>query len=623
MRKLFLLSIFSTFIYSLDIDFQALDTFRNPQTNREISTKIVNKQFNIRLAAFKLNNTPTIFKGTVCAKVMTQSGISLSPWKSAHFNNESRKTISFKIGAASKNSVIKMMWKKDNYVSCDELEGNYDAWKFSSDHFAIRPYKFCLYANHEQISADKFFINFKALDFEHTNCKEASTILNYNESANDTFTITYQEKDEPICVRGIFKPSINQGWNFDNANKSLEVEYNEIGKVRINISDRSLPCNRRFASIDCKDKNIPAYWNNIQNTKIGDTEIAIHFLPKQFDVNATLKNFKDQNFTYLTKNISDMYALHDIHVSATNAKREVVKNYDKNCYAQDAIISLTYNKLIDNASNPLTDTPQAMVFKEINMGVNVSNTISPNEEKKVEKYLYKNMFSKGTISAKLRINFTKDKLLSPFNLSLKELTVEDMPTNPSEKIQTNDHSVIIDGNATFFYGRIKIPDMITMQEDLSNYAIYEIYDTTSSYPWIKNSINWYKNMWHKTNSQGHIQDIIPTMTNQTIDNTTSKLTINKPLAHVNMGGQNIKLSLENPENSEDFTLHVKIDPWLWYSNNAKTYNDADSSSCLQHPCFDVYYKKDTKKPENGEFSGSDVIVQEVNSSIKKGVKIFR
>jgi len=80
---------FESNLSSINGHFDAFDVFRNTNDKR-ISTKIVNKNFIITIATIaidKESESLTKFNGTVCSRIITNTGVSATPWQKTLFNN--------------------------------------------------------------------------------------------------------------------------------------------------------------------------------------------------------------------------------------------------------------------------------------------------------------------------------------------------------------------------------------------------------------------------------------------------------------------------------------------------------------------------------------------------------
>lgn len=601
--------------------FYAYDNFRNPQTNRAISTKIANKPFTLAIASLTPTNENNRydllkFTGTVCARVQTSKGKKLTDWEKNFYNNVPVKNYSFSIPSASKDTEVKIVWKKSVNEKCKSGENplvDETNSTIGSDHFAIKPKAFYINTNAIQKSGKNFPIEFIGLD------EKNKPTPSYNEDVNDSFTVSYEDVKAPICINGVFDQNISDNWKFTDGDKNLTTNYNEIGIVKVKISDKTLPCDKLFARIDCNDSDVQG-WIKSKDIYIGEYEKNITVTPNHFDINSSLKNFNEGDFTYLAKEIKQMYATLDINVSAKNKKGSTLKNYNPLCYAKDSVLEFKYKNLTLTPQNSLQ---QIMIF-ENNTSQEINQTINTN----VNINFPKTIFKAGKAILKANINFDRDytKPVSPFKLDIDDIDITDLD-NTKRLLQTNI------GSATFFYGRLKTHDIATRQKDITSSIDYEIYNSLlapSPYTnWLQNSLHWYRNRFHTfvagTDTIGDIKKIVDSNLDKkiTATSTQNKITINN-YNTANRGVQAFDIKLKNPANIERLSLHVQTYPWLWYSSvtGALPYNDI--TSCLAHPCFNIYYYDTTGVLKSGDFEGSDVnINEEANLSIKQGVKVFR
>jgi len=94
--------------------FNAWDIFRDI-SDRHISTKIVNQDFNLTIASLDENGTNyQDFNGTVCAVVDNAISKLL-------FKNQNKIDVTFKISRAIKDARVHLSWKKNVYENCPKL----------------------------------------------------------------------------------------------------------------------------------------------------------------------------------------------------------------------------------------------------------------------------------------------------------------------------------------------------------------------------------------------------------------------------------------------------------------------------------------------------------------------
>lgn len=602
--------------------FIARDTFR-AKDNEQISTKIVKKLFDLNVSSFDaLRGTPLNFRGTVCTAIVNSDDKIISNYHRTYLDKEDSFIGTYQANKATRSARLFVSWVKDKNVTCPMDTNTSNGSTIEGDNFAIKPRRFSIALEDEAKAGRDVDIKFSGLNEKNKRTE------NYNETEGATFKVLHNElKSE--CENGDFNASMDH-WKFVNGEKIVTTKYSEIGQVDVNISDEELACKNIFASVDCKDKNVNGHWNSgvsgVNGPYIGKASKSIKFTLDHFDINATLKNFEDQKFTYLSNPATDenmsMAAVLDINISAKNGDGNVTKNYDLNCYAKDYDMNISY----DYTALTPKDQISTIYFLETNSSKETNTTI---EDKKVEfEDMVKEAFAKGEAHLHTKINFDRNytKPLNPFDLNITGINIQDTD-------DVGDTNSTLDGNATFFYGRLATQDITTQITDIQEDVTYEIYDTTASKPFIQNSLYWFKNGWHEGADGRKFADIQvlnattfdANMSTQTYKN--KKLKFDKDLVEdPDRGRQAIPMVLANPESPENITVHVKIEPWLWhtYSTTPKAYSYETGTTCLEHNCFNIFYSRPGDELLSGEVNASDVTLpNESDQTMKNGVKVFR
>lgn len=580
--------------------FDAWDSFRSI-SDRNISTKIVGKPFNLTVASLNSsNNALQDFNGTVCATIVNHAGTAISGWNKLLFNAVPSVTSTFTLNRAiggNDNAGVKLIWKKDVNEACPLI--NETNSTISSDRFAVRPASFAISAPNAVAGSD-FNITFTAPNFSTT----AST--DYNETVGNSFDLSYFEHNTS-CLQGSFTPAINSGWSFINGSKPLTTRYSEVGVVDINISDISKACNLKYANIDCDDADVTGFYNALTDLPIGIKQAQITVKPHHFDLNATLVNSGSGVFTYLSTDLN-MSAKLDINVTAKNEQNVTTLNYDKGCYSKTTSLTLPHSVV----PNPLTTILVHENLSNIDTNITKSNPISLSFNKTI--------FTQGSAPLNLLINFDRSRSapLNPFDFNLSNATL----TDSDGVIGTT----IPKGTATYVYGRARAYDIKTDQSSAPNPIELEIYSSSSTgyvSGMPQNVLYWYRNLNHTNVAQGSILngDDYSTTTNTGVSSTIS---INPSFYTPSNGLHSIVIN--NPDAISHATVHLNIPTWLWYST-VNNYDFTDGTKCTQHPCFDYQFfgssTAGTIGVNSGTFQGSDFNLAPAKTNINKGVKVFR
>lgn len=564
--------------------FDAWDTFRSI-SDRNISTKIVNKSFDLNISS--LDSTQTAlqdFNGTVCSKIVDNAGNTLSGWSKSLFNTAKSATATFTLNRAVgglDSAGIKLYWKK-NVDSVCPIVGE-DNSSMASDRFAVRPASFTL-PSANGIAGVDFNITFAAPNFSGT------ASADYNESAGGSFEVNIAEHN-PLCTLGTFNP-IPNSFSFVNGTKLFTTRYSEVGVLDVNITDLTKACSARYANVDCDDADVSGFYTSASDLPIGLTQGQITVKPHHFDVTGTLTNFSGGNFTYLSDDLNMSAAL-DLNITAKNGEGNTTANYSSACYAKNTDLTLVHSTI----PSPLTKILYSETLTALN--TNVLNTdpwvLSLNS----------GLFNSGSVLPNIDFNFDRSpgKPLNPFDFNITSATATD-----ADSVSGTGTPL---GDATFVYGRARAFDVTTNEASAPNPIEFEVYSTTSSgfvSGMPQNVLKWYRNLNHDTAANGNVIR-----------------------GGYSAGGDDIDASATPTDGLQivtvtsvhDQTIHLDISKWLWYSPN---YTYDYSGNCTRHPCFNYDYTDASlgvKGVNSGTFQGSDFQMTPAKNITNKGVKLFR
>ncbi len=512
--------------------FDAWDSFRDID-NKEISTKIVNKPFELTISYIDVNGTiPSILssdKECQYRLVDAVTGSELTSWQNFNTKDGKSQNISFTVSKATTKAYVEFQFCQDKntkaiieYSKCPE-EGEFNTTR-SSDYFAIKPASFAIEGISTTTSykaGDDLNITFKALDYN------SNPAANFTEAVGATFKVEFNES-KTNCLKGVFNPAIDSGWQFDNGAKTLTTKYSEVGKVNITISDKDINCLARFAGIDCKDKNVTGYWDSDVNTTIGEAKVEnITFLPDHFDINGSFRDFhiasgvNDMNFTYLSSDL-DMATTLSFDVTAKTKDNTATANYNKDCYAKDlSSVDIGYkiNFQIASSTNPgeITKVNFSLVDDksyEDNESQALSNKISISSSIPAEVF---NTDHNGTAKFSMKINFDRknSKPIQPFVMNITDINITDADGVGS--IISNRGE--LDNNTTFIYARVKssqkLYDDVTSPSVKTPISVVVYYlpagpvslDNTLFTP--TNEYDWFLNTLHNPTKDG-VVNLVPT-----------------------------------------------------------------------------------------------------------------
>ena len=582
--------------------FDIFDSFRDGESDKNISTKIIS-------TSFDLNVTKDDFNGTVCLEIKTDT--TSSDWIKEEVNESKIITIDGSyVSFISKDAYIFLKYKnntaKDDVDCSKTLDGN----ATSKDDFAIRPKEFFVDFGASKVKAGvDFDVAFVAGIDKDTPSKDYNET---NDGNSASFDVNISEVKDG-CIDGSFDPDITQDITFKDGSKEIkDVSYNEVGDINITIKEKG-ECSKRYASVDCDDKEISGVWSIDENLSIISKTLMLRVTPEHFNVDITSYNFKSSGFTYISKDLA-MSSFADVNITAQNKDGGTTKNYNKDCYANDIGVDFNYTTLDTKLDKfiylyALNDNNSSQKDKDIN--------------DEVSDILDKSYFStdhNGSAIFKIFYNFNRDKStpVDPFKVDIENFSVTDS-ADSDVKGSGNDS-----GDALFYYGRIRSNDIKTSSNDIKRKVNIEVYDATgTSYTngFKQVSLKWYINKKHTDKDMGYIYDLDDTKHTTLSEDSDANVTISS----FDSGRFELNLKTDASSNSI-YYIHINIDKYLWYiyKGFGEDYSYEQDSSCIEHPCFLYKYEKPTDEViSSGDYSGGDIDVKSRGEHTKEGVKVFR
>jgi len=600
MKNIILLFFIIINLFAVSNQIDAWDVDKNI-SDRNISTKIVNKEFNLTIASLNEDGSDyQEFNGTVCVEIVNDSNNSYTQWYKLLFDDQNSSVLEdINVSSAIKEAKVLISWKKDVDEECP-LDDE-DNTTLSTDSFAIRPDKFDIEIPSTTIKAgEEFNITIKALDYNGENTKD------YNETiyidTDDSVKLEYNETKSG-CKTGILEKV--DGGDFKDGEANITLKYSEVGDINVTIKEIN---GSEFAVVDSDDtSDLQRFITSVTKT--------ISVGVDHFEIDAAYVNHnKDNNFTYLDENLT-IASLLELNITAKNKDNETVENYNSECYAKDISIDISHSSVDDDNITKIiykiVDVEDDQILGEIQKDSNIS-------------FVYKDgnftTDNNGSTFVKIYINFDRNlsKLVSPFEFNITQIDVNDTEANGS---------LVVNKSAKYYYGNLLLKNIIATQNDFSKSYDFLVYDSNenSNLRPSDNELlfNWYKNSWHKS-IDGNVTDSeIVISSDYNASNIVSGVDVN--VNSIDDG--NITFDISRSDNSIKFVVvHLLSENlrWLWYSKFNEPYDISDDSICLNHFCFTITWEDNNEAGEVGigEFSGTESNVTEINTT-KKGVKIFR
>jgi len=537
--------------------------------NNDISTKIVNKPFELLI---KSNKNIT---GTICSTIIDDSEKNIDYWHKNYFNNQKysyqtkEKNPIFNSNTAQKFAQIKYIYVANKNIKCPTNEGVI----YYSDSFAIRPKKFKIVNIPSQgYAAENFPIKFLALD------ENNKPVKNYNEIKNISFSININTPKG--CKYGYF----NTTPIFKNGVADTTANYTDVGPISITILEN----NYEFSKIDRKD-------TNLKNRIIDPYTTHIVIYPYSIQ---TYSHFPQSNIYYISSNLNKHYVMLTTILNVINKNNDIVKNFDKNCFANNVILKY----LVKKHTN-----------KQNFIGLYNINHIETNDSKfnrwNSKWIIPKQIFKNGKGKLQIKFNIFKDykKPLSIIKLNFRNLTAYTI--NQKKLYKESLYKTI-----SFYYLKLFTTDIYT-DKNITSMPLYVlVYDKNKTFNSKKEKlINWYI---YKDYYLNNIKILGITKGYKYTNNT--KLKVN---AKIIKKDQNITLNIKNNK-FKHFIIHIDTPDILWYSK-FKNFNKNLNSYCTSHYCIEYKFnkfKKHTKEVKKGKFKGEEI----KHSQTKHiGVKIYR
>jgi len=582
--------------------FDSWDVFRDIN-ERNISTKTVNKEFNVTIASLTDDGSDyKEFNGTVCARIVSDHYT--GDWNKTLWNNEKEKNITLVGSSAIKDSKVYIKWLVNDDIDCSEMDDSYDT--NSTDDFALIPYRFKITAPSDITAGKEFNITVYAVD------PAGGKVKDYNETITLSSSPELEVNETKSgCKTGVLE--IVSGGVFKDGETNLTLKYPEVGEINLSVLEIN---GSEFALVDSEDT--PDDERLIQKDLVQVQSVVDHF-----DVNADIENYGN-GFTYLDESLG-VYAPVEINITALNADNEVTENYNTECYAKDVEINATFKLSYNNDNINVTKSRYYYTDAKGNkIGDYNGSDIENNQTYVAFTYTEGNFTTdkNGSTTLKIALNFDKN-ITSPSNPFLVE--IEDINVSNED---TSVYTLNKNSNAVFYYGNLLLDDIISVKDDFSktySFVLYDENETDGLKPDSKELlINWYENTLHSQNDSDIQNSEIFISKDYNSSNTLSGVDVS--VNSISSG--EVTFDISRTSSDVNFAVVHLLSPalrHLWYSRFNNAYDISDGSTCLNHFCFTITWQNSSSESGSvgsGEFEGTESNVTDVNNS-KRGVKIFR
>ncbi len=474
----------------------------------------------------------------------------------------------------------------------------------SSDDFAVRP-DTILFLQPEadaNLTAERSYLFASALKAVLSDGTTAAP--DYNTSLTPIGVKYMRNGEQNSSLAGTLSSSPSA---FADGSADLNVSFGDVAIVSIRFSDTD------WASVDSDDT--PPQSRRIYG------ERNVTFIPKRFDLQflsaPTMEDNDTANrFTYISNdlNMSAWARSLTVVVTAVGEKSSTMKNFSNpsdRLFADPVDISPLLNLPAKHSAARYTAAPSAQ------SGVDIG-------------------FDSGEAFvnyADVPFNYDRsfDTPLDPFFISGSEANISVTVTDSRYPAVGGSIFSVFDGNATFYYGRLRADDVITTQPSVEKSVEIEVYDSSGSAlvsGFRQNSLRWFRNKKHTGPSSGRIAEANVTL-GLTLDSGSDT---SVSTGYSTFGSGFVVMELNNTSGlRKSRTVHMGVESWLWYAPRGfgLPYSYAPSSDCASHPCFLYSFevKGSAKGVESGDFNGSDFDTGPIDANAtirrKEGVKLFR
>ena len=537
-----------------------------------IKTKSSDTGFNLDVVALKDDNADGLgegednsYSGNITVSLGYATDTACSGW--IPFVSGASQAMS----GARKTVSLSALNKVSKELRCKVSDGTKTAC--STDKFAVKPsgYEF----DNADIKAEDFSLTVKAKNGGgvYDGTASLSTALAVANTACDKQSGFLAKKSgggEPISLTFASDVSTN------------DLSALDVGAVTVTVKDSTWTAVDQ--PNDCGDSC------DIKS----DVNITIKpYSVKISDADMSEWGYKSKDSSYKTK--------FSAKSSAISKQGIVLKNFSKDCYADDVNVAL---KASTNGD-----------LGDLNVTYSSAYTKATKKTYGYDFVIPKTDFSKGAKDFDLYLAWQKDntKESNPQELNIATLT-------PSIGSASYD-AYNADKNTMFLYGKFIFPSTVADFASTINVKGYKAFysgaDAVSVGGTAMSRVPGLKNWWinQKDITTSAIKAVISSPSDTLKDdNTTSKLGLASLISGA-VGGE-VVVSLSDVGNkTQKAILHFAVDDWLWASAFDYGYSFAVGSDCAAHPCgyLDIF---DTNT--NAGWSGSDKnTVQAIPKSKRK------
>ncbi len=578
------------------------DAWDEPSTKR-LWSKIVLKPFRVTIAQVESNGSLRDFEGRVCAILFDEERQELlSEWNSTLWKRgEREKNLTFTPLKASKKARVYIYW--DEKESCRTPFEHPNRESNSSDAFAVRPKEFVPLFEDSYFAAEPFVFEASALD------GKGGASRGYNGRAD----VDVRMREPKSCEH--LDAEFNLSFvSFSEGKARKSAKFDDVGEVNITLIDKEWT---KVDSLKGDCNNSDSCWELLGGEGVDGSgrfccviegrKSGVVIYPYRIEVaQADLRSSTNQPWLYMDSNLSEFNVSAWAWVRLLNKENRLLKNFDRECYAQDIGVKFTYSYAQADSGDE---------FRVLYRG-DIDDTNGSLERLDKTLLFYRDDFfgGEGNKSYVFGIERLFYRPQSPLWLSLDRVSIKSAPPAKEEVNKS------LNKSATFYYGRLKSADITTSSFEDNLELFIEVYDKKSSLytrDFNQTSLYWYKMDWHTLESFGRLNRI-DTKEDILLSSDDVRMDVQKELQR---GLYTLKLY--KPFDSNESYIHLDISPWLWFSyDKGAPYSYGPASSCANHPCVRYLYESEKI---GGVLSGEvrGVVFEQNVTKKRRGVKVFR
>jgi len=452
----------------------SFDAWDNSSTDRNITTKIVNQDFELRMISFndlgEIRTKPGVDVRYQLYDYDTSQAVTTWFTFDVNSNSTSPKVFNIKNAYRDVRVLFKFCQSDSNgsltsYATCDGAGTpgyDFNTSIASNDNFAIRPDKFVLGTpTGEDINLLTAGVNY---NFSLTALEFGNTTPANNYDINDAQTILQVSQvqykpdgsEATASLNGLLSLTQTSTYNILNgsATNGIGLSFTDIGKVNVKLQDIT------WASVDIGNDTTPVDCSANGAYICGDIDTT--FIPDHFMLSgATLINDNNRPFTYISNDLN-MSARVGVTITALNSLNNITQNFDSTSWENPVSVTIDVNTAGAPASIKNNIISKNVGFTN---GVAVLNTTALDTSR--------NLF----------FNYTRDAsvALNPFIVNSTDVDINASSTYGTISVSVPGAVVNPLNTATMVYGRTNSPlSRFAENSNQKAFIYYEIYCNTTT-----------------------------------------------------------------------------------------------------------------------------------------------